>query len=115
VTLLDIVAAFLVLSGAGFALLAALGLWRFDDLFSRIHAATKAITLSMLLVVAAAALRMETSGDVLKLVLAALLQVISAPVAGHMLGRASYSAGTKLTRHMLMDHLDEDGVGKAEG
>ncbi|MBA3886189.1 MAG: monovalent cation/H(+) antiporter subunit G [Acidobacteria bacterium] len=108
-------AAFLLLSGAGFALLAALGLWRFDDLFSRIHAATKAITLGMLLVVAAAALRMETSGDVLKLVLAALLQVISAPVAGHMLGRASYAAGTKLTPHMLMDHLDEDGVGKAEG
>jgi multicomponent Na+:H+ antiporter subunit G len=112
VTPLDILASALLLSGCGFALLAALGLWRFDDLFSRIHAATKAITLGMLLVVVAAALRMDTAADVLKLALAALLQVISAPVAGHMLGRAGYSAGTETTPHMLVDHLHEDGTVK---
>jgi multicomponent Na+:H+ antiporter subunit G len=104
----DILASVLLLTGAGFVLLAALGLWRFDDVFSRIHAATKAITLGVLLVVAAAALRMDTTADVIKLILAALLQVISAPVAGHMLGRAAYATGTDVTPHLVVDHLKED-------
>jgi multicomponent Na+:H+ antiporter subunit G len=105
---LDGLAAALVLAGAAFVLLAALGLWRFDDLYSRIHAATKAITLGVLLVVAAAALRMETTADVLKLALAALLQLISAPVAGHMLGRAAHSSGKDVPARLIMDHLQED-------
>jgi multicomponent Na+:H+ antiporter subunit G len=107
-TWMDAVAASLVLAGAAFVLLATLGLWRFDDLYSRIHAATKAITLGVLLVVAAAALRMDTTADVLKLALAALLQLISAPVAGHMLGRAAHNAGTDAPARLKMDHLRED-------
>jgi multicomponent Na+:H+ antiporter subunit G len=104
----DGLATALILAGAAFVLLAALGLWRFDDLYSRIHAATKAITLGVLLVVAAAALRMETTADVLKLGLAALLQLISAPVAGHMLGRAAHNAGTDIPARLQADHLRED-------
>jgi multicomponent Na+:H+ antiporter subunit G len=107
-TWIDGLAAGLVLAGAAFVLLAALGLWRFDDLYSRIHAATKAITLGVLLVVAAAALRMETTADVLKLALVALLQLISAPVAGHMLGRAAHTAGKDKPALLRMDHLRED-------
>jgi multicomponent Na+:H+ antiporter subunit G len=107
-TWMDALATALILAGAAFVLLAALGLWRFDDLYSRIHAATKAITLGVLLVVAAAALRMETTADVLKLALAALLQLISAPVAGHMLGRAAHNAGTDIPARLKMDHLGED-------
>jgi len=107
----DIVAAVLLLAGAAFVALAAMGLWRFDDLFSRIHAATKAITLGVLLVVAAAALRMDSYADVAKLLLAALLQVVSAPVAGHMLGRAAHAGGRDLPpRTVIMDHLREDGA-----
>jgi multicomponent Na+:H+ antiporter subunit G len=107
VSALDAAAAVLLLSGAAFVLLAGLGLWRFDDLYSRIHAATKAITLGVLLVIAAAALRMETTADVLKLLLAAGLQILSAPVAGHMLGRAAH-ATEKVTAQVVMDQLRED-------
>lgn len=103
----DILSAALLLTGAAFVLLAALGLWRFDDLYSRIHAATKAITLGVLLAVAAAALRMETTADVLKLLLAAGLQIISAPVAGHMIGRAAH-ATDKVTPRVFVDQLEED-------
>jgi multicomponent Na+:H+ antiporter subunit G len=106
----EVLAAILTVSGVAFVLLASLGLWRFDDVFSRIHAATKATTLGVLLVVAAAALRVENGGDVLKLALAALLQLISAPVSGHMLGRAAYWAGPPVSRHLIIDHLQDDRV-----
>lgn len=106
----DILAACLLVAGSCFVLLAAAGLWRFDDVFSRIHAATKATTLGVLLVIAAAALRVETSTDLFKLLLAAIIQLMSAPVAGHMLGRAAYWSGTQPTEHTVVDHLRRDGI-----
>jgi multicomponent Na+:H+ antiporter subunit G len=106
----DVAASVFLLSGVVFVLLAVLGLWRFDDVFSRIHAATKAVTLGMLLVIAGAALRMEHGGDLLKLLLAGILQLTSAPVSGHMLGRAAYWAGTARSPHMVVDELRDAGL-----
>lgn len=108
-SLADVVAAVLLLAGSAFVLLATLGLWRFDDFYSRVHAATKATTLGVLLTVAAAALRVEAAADLLKLLLAAILQLISAPVTGHMLGRAAYWAGTQVTPYTVVDQLREAG------
>ena len=104
-SLADMASAFLLLGGSAFILLATAGIWRFDDVYSRIHAATKATTLGVLLVIAAALLRVETMADLLKLCLAAILQLISAPVTGHMLGRAAYWAGTELTPFTVLDQL----------
>jgi multicomponent Na+:H+ antiporter subunit G len=108
----DVIAAALVVLAGAFVLLAAVGLWRFEDLFSRIHAATKAVTLGLLLAVLAAALRVETAPDALKLLLAALLQLVSAPVSGHMLGRAAYRAGLGRTREagLRVDELRDAGA-----
>jgi multicomponent Na+:H+ antiporter subunit G len=106
-TAADVISAVLLLTGSVFVVLASAGLWRFDDLFSRTHAATKAITLSVLLVIAAAAFRMEHAPDLVKLLLAAVLQLIGAPVAGHMLGRAAYWSGIQPSRYTAVDHLRE--------
>jgi multicomponent Na+:H+ antiporter subunit G len=104
-TVTDLIAAALLLLGGVFVVLASAGLWRFDDLYSRIHAATKAITLGVLLVIAAAAFRMDDPANLVKLLLAAILQMVGAPVAGHMLGRAAYGAGVRPSRHTAVDHL----------
>jgi multicomponent Na+:H+ antiporter subunit G len=101
----DVVAAVLLVVGAAFVLLASIGLWRFDDLFSRTHAATKAISLGVLIVIAAAAFRMEHTADLVKLLLAAILQLIGAPVASHMLGRAAYWSGIRPSPHTALDQL----------
>lgn len=106
-TVTEIVASAFLLGGVGFALLAAIGLQQFDDVFARIHAATKAITLGLLLVVVGASLLMDERGDIAKLVLAAALQFVTAPVAAHMIGRAAYRAGTELSERTLVDELAE--------
>lgn len=107
----EVATAALLLAGAAFVLLAGLGLWRFDDLYSRIHAATKAITLGVLLVIAGAALRVVSGDDLLKLLLAAIFQLMTAPVSGHMLGRAAYSIGIPLSGHTVIDQLQEHESG----
>ena len=59
----DALSAVLMLTGVALAVIAALGLVRFPDVFSRMHAATKPATLGVLLITVGAALRMEQPDD----------------------------------------------------
>lgn len=79
----------LIAAGAFLALVAAIGLQRFDDVLARMHAATKPATLGLLLIVIGASLVLREPGSVLKLVLVMLLQMVTAPVGAHLVGRAA--------------------------
>jgi multicomponent Na+:H+ antiporter subunit G len=105
---LDLLSTVLVVTGASFVLLASVGLHRFDDLFSRIHAATKATTLGLLLAALGASLQVVGAGNAAKLLLACLLQLVSAPVSAHMVGRAAYGRGAELSPTTEVDQLAED-------
>jgi multicomponent Na+:H+ antiporter subunit G len=109
----EVVASFLVLAGALLALLAGIGLHRFEDVFARMHSATKPATLGLVLVLSAAALRLDDAGDVAKLGLVLALQFTTAPVGAHMVGRAAYRSGTELSSSTAVDELagvpEEDG------
>lgn len=101
----EVVGAVLILAGASLCLIAGIGLQRFDDVFARMHAATKAVTLGLLLVCLGAALEVDSGGDRIKLLLVAALQFITAPVGAHMLGRAAYRSGTELSEATAIDEL----------
>lgn len=101
----DVASAALMLSAVAFVLLGAVGLHRFDDVFTRIHAATKPMTLGVVLVAAGAALQMDRTSDVVKLGLAVVLQLVSAPVAAHVIGRAAYWDGGELSPQTRIDEL----------
>lgn len=103
----DVLAAMLLLTGVALSVLAGVGLQRFPDVFARMHAATKPATLGLVLILAAAALRMEDRRDVAKLLLVAALQFLTAPVGAHMVGRAAYRAGTELSPATSVDELAE--------
>ncbi|PRX46195.1 multisubunit sodium/proton antiporter MrpG subunit [Prauserella shujinwangii] len=102
----DVVTAVLLLSGAGFSLLGALGLLRFPDVPTRLQAATKPQTLGLLLVLAGAALRADAE-HIPALVLAGLFQVITAPVLAQLFGRAAYRTGDYLPSVLVADELAE--------
>jgi multicomponent Na+:H+ antiporter subunit G len=80
----------LLLGGAVLTLLAAVGMVRFDDVYQRMHALTKASTGGSLLLLLGAAISLSHPNDVTSLVLAAVLQVITSPVAANMVSRATY-------------------------
>jgi multicomponent Na+:H+ antiporter subunit G len=82
-----------VLTGAVLILLAAIGVVRFDDTLTRMHALTKATTLGLVLVLVAAAFALDHPNDWTSVGLAAALQVLTSPVSAVLLGRASYRAG----------------------
>lgn len=100
---MELAASITIVAGALLTLLAAIGLLRFQDVFSRMHAATKPATLGLILILAAAALVMPRVNPVAKLALVGLLQFITAPVGAHLIGRAAYRSGATLAAHTTLD------------
>jgi multicomponent Na+:H+ antiporter subunit G len=81
-----------VLVGAAFTLLAAVGVLRFDDVFERMHALTKASTLGLLLVLLGGVISLSHPNDITSLVLAGILHVVTSPVGSNLISRATYYA-----------------------
>ena len=96
--LLEILSSILLLTGCALALIAALGLHRFPDVFTRMHAQTKPATLGLILVVLGTAIRTESSTGWMKLLLVLALQLLTTPVGAHMIGRAAHRAGEQSDR-----------------
>jgi len=87
---LDVLGGVGLLAGSLLILIAAVGVVRFDDVYSRIHAAAKAPTLAVLLVGGGAGLTIRTTQAVVAALLVVVLQMIAGPVGGHLLGRSVY-------------------------
>ncbi len=103
-----VITAPLLIVGSVLALLAAVGLHRFPDLFCRMHAATKPATLGLLLIAVAVGIRVPTEGAVVKLLLVVVLQFLTTPVAAHMVGRAAYRSGIEMSEATTVDELGRD-------
>ena len=104
-TVLEVLSAVLLLGGVLLAVVAGIGLIRFPDVFSRMHAATKPATLGLLMVCLGAGLLMDDGADRAKLALVAVFQFLTAPVAAHMIGRAAYRAGEGDLDGLVVDDL----------
>jgi multicomponent Na+:H+ antiporter subunit G len=107
-TALDVISAVLMLAGSSLALIAAVGLFRMPDAYSRIHVATKPATLAVVCTVGAAVLQVPDIPSTTKLLLAVALQFWTAPVSSHMLGRAAHSSGLPPAEPWPLDELAED-------
>lgn len=90
--ILNVATAILLVAGAFFFLAGTVGLVRFPDVYSRLHALTKADNLGLGLIAAACAL--QTSLPLaLKMILAWLLVLASAAVAAHLMATAALRSG----------------------
>jgi multicomponent Na+:H+ antiporter subunit G len=104
----DVLAAACLLGGALLAFAAGVGLVRFPDLLARMHSATKPQVLGLVLVLLGLALRLRSGPALWILVLIAVFQMLTSPVAAHMVGRAGYRTG-KVGRDLLVvDELTTD-------
>lgn len=108
---MNVISAVLLLTGAMFCLLGALGLVRLPDLPARLQAATKPQTLGLLLILLGTAVRLEPQ-HAAALVLVALFQTFTAPVIAQLLGRAAYRSGTFRRDALVVDELGERPSGR---
>ncbi|MEQ6888682.1 monovalent cation/H(+) antiporter subunit G [Halomonas sp. CS7] len=95
----------LILAGAFFMFLAALGVVRLPDLLTRMHATTKAATLGTALIMLAVALHFAEVAVVARAFGVILFIMMTAPVAAHVIGRAGYIVGARLWAGTVKDEL----------
>ncbi len=104
----DIMAAIFLITGSFFMFLAGLGVWRFPDLFSRMHAATKAASFGIGLMLAGLMILYFSWTWLIFSALIILFVFITAPVAAHMLGRAAYLQDVPQYEGTIADELADD-------
>ena len=85
---MTILVSILLLVGAFFSLVAALGVFRFKDFYARLHAATKASTFGLGFSALAAALVLGTTSAWVKMIATVVFLFITLPIASHLLSRS---------------------------
>lgn len=96
----------LMLIAAGLSVAAGIGLLRFPDVLTQLHAATKPQVFGVLLTVAAIAIDQQSITTLLALLPVFAFQALTAPISAHMVGRASYRTGKFSTANLIVDELE---------
>lgn len=99
----DILTAMLWLAGSAFALLAAVGVLRMPDVFTRMQASTKASTLGLACLLLGTALQMADFASLIRAASIGAFVLLTTPVSGHVIARASYFAGVPLWEGTMLD------------
>ncbi|MFT4231626.1 MAG: monovalent cation/H(+) antiporter subunit G [Leucobacter sp.] len=103
--IMDLAAVVCVFLASVLSVAAGIGLLRFPDALSRLHAATKPQIFGLLLVIAAIALDQRSVATLLALIPVFVFQSLTAPVAAHMVGRAAYRTGQLAMETLVVDEL----------
>ena len=106
--ILDVAGAVVIAIGAFFCLAAAVGLVRFPDVMTRMHAATKPIVFGLILVLVGVTLSLRDPKAFSLLGLAVLLQMLTAPASGHLVSRTAYRDGEWDADSAVIDDLAAD-------
>lgn len=88
-----IVTGVIMLIGAAFAVVAAIGLLRLPDIYTRTHAASKAGTLGSGLMLLALAVFSQELDVVTRAIAAIVFFLLTAPISSHLLARSAYLVG----------------------
>lgn len=106
---LNISIALFLLTGTFFIVSSSIGIVRFPDVYTRLHAATKAPTLGIISILIATFLFLYLSHGIVsgKLLLAIVFIFLTSPVSGHLLSRAAHESGAKPHLKNRQDALAE--------
>jgi multicomponent Na+:H+ antiporter subunit G len=98
----------LAVVGATLVLLAAVGIVRMPDLFTRMQAATKASTLGLGCLLAAAAISLADSSALVRAVSIGAFVMLTSPVSNHVIARAAYLTRVPLWSGTVTDEWEAD-------
>ena len=102
--MIDIVAYFFIIVGVCFDILGCIGLVRLPDVYNRLQASTKCVTLGTCGIMFGVFLLEGFSEGGVKALLVIVFLFITAPTAAHALARAAYKSGIKLWDKSAVDY-----------
>lgn len=101
--------AFSLLGGTFFIISSSIGIIRFPDIFTRLHASTKAATLGLGGILTGAFIFMYVEHNIVsgKLILGFFFILLTAPVSAHLISRAAHRSGVKPIKESARDEFEE--------
>jgi len=108
--ILEVIASILMLGGSFFAVVGALGLVRLPDLYTRLHASSKVVTLGVGGVALGSLLASPTPSVAGKILLAIAFLFLTAPISSHAIGRARYYSGVRMCPETVSDEYERFAI-----
>lgn len=104
----------LILIGVLFDFFGCVGLVRLPDLYNRLQAATKCVTLGTISILVGLFVVSGVSALGAKALLCAIFILLTSPTAAHALARGAHAAGVKLWDKSVVDKYEEDGQNRSK-
>ena len=104
----DITGYILITIGILFDIFGCIGLVRFPDVYNRLQASTKCVTLGTILVLVGVALVSASGPITAKAIICAVFILITSPTAAHAIAKGAHAAGVELWENSVVDKYAEE-------
>ena len=102
----------IIIAGVLFDLLGCIGLIRLPDVYNRLQAATKCVTLGTCMILVGVAISIGIGAGGAKALICAAFVLLTSPVGAHALARAAHRSGIRLWDGSVVDKYLEIDSGK---
>ena len=103
----DIIGYILIIIGILFNIFGCIGLVRFPDVYNRLQASTKCVTLGTILLLVGVAIISATGATSAKAIICAVFILLTAPTAAHAIAKGAYASGVPLWEDSVVDKYAE--------
>ncbi len=103
----DIIGYILITIGILFDIFGCIGLVRFPDVYNRLQASTKCVTLGTILLLIGVAVISGFGSISAKAIICAVFILITSPTAAHAIAKGAYASGVKLWEKSVVDKYAE--------
>jgi len=104
----DIIGYTLIIVGILFDIFGCIGLVRFPDVYNRLQASTKCVTLGTILLLVGVAVISGLGAISAKAIICAVFILITSPTAAHAIAKGAYASGVKLWENSVVDKYAEE-------
>jgi len=111
----EVAAVLLITAGIAFDLLGCVGLVRLPDVFTRLQASTKCVTLGTCLILLGVICASGVGPTAAKALVCAAFVLITCPTAAHALARGAYKSGIKPSPSVVDRYAEAGGAGPSSG
>jgi multicomponent Na+:H+ antiporter subunit G len=108
----DIIGYILIIVGVLFNIFGCIGLVRFPDVYNRLQASTKCVTLGTILLLVGVALAGGSGAIGAKAIICAVFILMTSPTAAHAIAKGAYASGVELWENSVVDKYSDEVAGR---
>ena len=106
--MIDIIGYILIIIGVLFDVFGCIGLVRFPDVYNRLQASTKCVTLGTIMLLLGVAVVSSSGPTIAKAVICAVFILVTSPTGAHAIAKGAYASGVELWENSVVDKYGEE-------